>query len=786
MTLDVENVFKANTTSAHLLLAQGGYGLYVPAYQRPYSWGKKEVQRLFEDACHGVAQVLTYPDSLTFIGSIILIRDTKHETINPIVKGHVPAGVLLVIDGQQRLTTLLLVNALLHHEIRHRHSLFQKKYGGELVDWLSERVAQVGARLRATFEHDTNVGEPTDIFRFYPKMIRAFVDRWSWQQSKAAYESPVAQLLHDYIRHYHSNPGNSKFVFKKEDQRFRVISNAVKEIQRHLKEIIEGPQHTSDEDEDAEDRLELPTRERLVASFEYLQQFMNAEFSPVIRERLASSEEGESTAFQELFRLLLFAQYMLDRVALTSVIATSEDYAFDVFESLNTTGTPLTAVETFKPRVISGEGLAHWERSPLYGLFKKVDEFLEPYEKPDDKQSATNRLLVAFALYENGHKLSRHLSEQRRYLRDRYQDCSSSDERKQEFIAGLADVASYIQCAWDPKRNAYDDLGKIAGSAEGGYHQRHVAAICLDVLRQSNHDITIAPLAAFYSGIGKANTNQERLDATRSFEEALVAIVSFFALWRSSREGTKQIDSRYRQLMSGSLSRNARKGSPQDVSMLKAKLRSFLEEAPGVGIRSRTDWLRFLRQTPHYKNLSDALVRFLLFLAANDTVPDENAPGLVKVGTRGVLPLLSWERWKQQTTIEHITPQSRGSAGYSGAIYDELRHVHGLGNLTLLPSLVNSSLGKKSWEAKRTIYAALSGKTESEVSSSLASHTDEKGNRLSDRAKEIVKEAGFLPHVAALAKLDVPEITVDFIERRTERIGLIAWSWLAAALGYPE
>lgn len=220
--------------------------------------------------------------------------------------------------------------------------------------------------------------------------------------------------------------------------------------------------------------------------------------------------------------------------------------------------------------------------------------------------------------------------------------------------------------------------------------------------------------------------------------------------------------------------------------MLKAKLRSFLEEAPGVGIRSRTDWLRFLRQTPHYKNLSDALVRFLLFLAANDTVPDENAPGLVKVGTRGVLPLLSWERWKQQTTIEHITPQSRGSAGYSGAIYDELRHVHGLGNLTLLPSLVNSSLGKKSWEAKRTIYAALSGKTESEVSSSLASHTDEKGNRLSDRAKEIVKEAGFLPHVAALAKLDVPEITVDFIERRTERIGLIAWSWLAAALGYPE
>ena len=56
-----------------------------------------------------------------------------------------------------------------------------------------------------------------------------------------------------------------------------------------------------------------------------------------------------------LIRITLFSYYLLKSVVLTRVETDDEDYAFDIFDSLNTTGAPLTAIETFKPRVISFE-----------------------------------------------------------------------------------------------------------------------------------------------------------------------------------------------------------------------------------------------------------------------------------------------------------------------------------------------------------------------------------------------------------------------------------------------
>ena len=39
----------------------------------------------------------------------------------------------------------------------------------------------------------------------------------------------------------------------------------------------------------------------------------------------------------ELSRAFLFTNYFLDRVAVTQVLVKKEDYAFDLFEALNTT-----------------------------------------------------------------------------------------------------------------------------------------------------------------------------------------------------------------------------------------------------------------------------------------------------------------------------------------------------------------------------------------------------------------------------------------------------------------
>ena len=76
------------------------YSFIIPAFQRPYSWGRDQVDELLDDLTYfafqegGVGDLNPY-----FLGSIVLI------------KGGDPAAK--VIDGQQRLTTLTILFAVL-------------------------------------------------------------------------------------------------------------------------------------------------------------------------------------------------------------------------------------------------------------------------------------------------------------------------------------------------------------------------------------------------------------------------------------------------------------------------------------------------------------------------------------------------------------------------------------------------------------------------------------------------------------------------------------------------
>ena len=70
----------------------------VPIYQRTYSWGKRECQQLRDDimrtGCDDEA-------SAHFVGSIVYVEKGLYS-----VSSQSP---LLVIDGQQRLTTVTLL-----------------------------------------------------------------------------------------------------------------------------------------------------------------------------------------------------------------------------------------------------------------------------------------------------------------------------------------------------------------------------------------------------------------------------------------------------------------------------------------------------------------------------------------------------------------------------------------------------------------------------------------------------------------------------------------------------
>ena len=114
-----------------LKFLQGTHQLIIPIYQRTYSWEKKQCEQLWND----IVRVANRNDKTHFIGSILYIKE-----------GHyIEADVhqLLVIDGQQRLTTLLLLLAALrdvlagdpHNEITQQkidgYYFFNEKESGE-------------------------------------------------------------------------------------------------------------------------------------------------------------------------------------------------------------------------------------------------------------------------------------------------------------------------------------------------------------------------------------------------------------------------------------------------------------------------------------------------------------------------------------------------------------------------------------------------------------------------------------------------------------------------------
>ena len=77
---------------------------YIPVYQRPYSWRLAQCRQLWQD----IVRVGSQSESGHFVGSVVTVSEGLGTATAP--------APLVVIDGQQRLTTvMLLLEALSRH-----------------------------------------------------------------------------------------------------------------------------------------------------------------------------------------------------------------------------------------------------------------------------------------------------------------------------------------------------------------------------------------------------------------------------------------------------------------------------------------------------------------------------------------------------------------------------------------------------------------------------------------------------------------------------------------------
>jgi hypothetical protein len=763
MSVQIDQIFTAKAENVWQFLHAAGQGCYIPAYQRPYAWDDRNVDRLVEDVINGLGHLVDRSSAISFLGTIIAIHDTNLVTVKPVFQAEVAQRVMTLIDGQQRVSTSVMMNLALHHHI----ATLMRKLGsvaGEEFDWLREQAEIALAELWTTFALDQTTGNPP-VNRYYPRVIRAFDDVWSKKGSQALYRSPIARLIWTYIQHVE---GGATEAFN-----YRVVDDAGVADPRH-EPIVAIFRYMRGE-------LNALTGKK-VAQYDYpdLQQvvrndgFMRAlwSYTPpeyIVRFVTEQSDHKQYDLFCALLRSLIFHKYFNTRMALTIVTTRSEDDAFDMFEALNTTGEPLTAFETFKPKVIEAEGLEHYQGSSSFQSVQRIEEYLDAFRKADDRQRATSELLIPFALGETGERLQKNLSDQRRYLRD-YFDKLPTIEDKRGAVGSLANLTDLVRTGW----SGQDDDPKLEGV--GKFDEE--TGFCFQALRALKHSITVGPLSRFYDEM-RSSDDAVRPQRRTDLLEAIRASTAFSMLWRGALGGTENIDAVYRGIMAV--------GSPTDAILPLAK-----RTKDGLGAVSlsgfkrvlwtklterfpdRDAWVKAAARTPIYGH-SATVAKFLLLVASDDAAPDPGADGLIVRGKKGLAPTVQTSAWRADAhfSVEHVAPQSSKHVGWADSLYEDPQTIQRLGNLLLLPRIENSNVGDRPWVEKRLIYRHLSAETTADADA-VEAEAAAAGVALATGADTVLGKASYMPMCKSVGRHAV-DWSVDVIDDRSTRLAELAY-----------
>jgi hypothetical protein len=167
--------------------------------------------------------------------------------------------------------------------------------------------------------------------------VRAFDDQWARREAHARYQSPIARFIWEYIRHL--DDGNkAAFTYDPIDEAGHTIAahqplvKVIDFLRSEQRRLAEG----------SHESLSLPEVRALVSSpnvpKELWARGLPAHVMTFVADDAAHPLHG---AVSQILRLLALARYINHRMAVTVVLTKAEDHAFDMFESLNTTGQPL-------------------------------------------------------------------------------------------------------------------------------------------------------------------------------------------------------------------------------------------------------------------------------------------------------------------------------------------------------------------------------------------------------------------------------------------------------------
>lgn len=752
-TLNIENSFLTENRSVLNFLNQSGQGLYIPLYQREYSWDSENIEQLLEDLSRGIfriakGEVANDAKEIRFLGTIITVVEANRNNIYPVDPQAVPSRIEKLIDGQQRVSTIALMATLLtkrlieiKNKLKNTHQ--HKDEVNEICDlWISQKLEKI-------FSFDLGRGKP----KLKPKIARGAADYWTREDDvNTAYKSELSNYLGHFIEAY-TNKQSLPCLSKDKYGNTLLYKNG-RYIESWLKKVV-AVAHEKDNDDFA----------TAIDILKYLKQeslwdYERPELVEKIKEKNYADKRSESYILSELVQTLAVCHYLLDRCCFTIIQPTDDDWAFDMFQSLNATGTPLTAIETFKPTIvntINKEGSFKNSLSEQY--FKQVEDFLSEATDAQKKNKRTNDFLTSFFVTYDGNTISTHFSYQRKILLEAYESMTTIAE-KEKLIHRMGNYATFYKNWLAYNQNTSAGFPEICDQKDAD-----LASMLILFLKSSNHKMAITILGTMYNEIlcGKEN-------AKANFIKAVKIVSAYYFLWRSSYSNAG-LDTTYRDFFKTLKKEN----KICNIEELKTHIKSILKQKE---ISTYEEWHKKAKLYLKYDETSNDIIRLALLCVAHDTISDIDNPGLIKEGRETTCPYLTRSNWISPNlkTIEHIAPQNDKTNLWDDKLYDsQTKPYNLLGNLTLLPQDLNSSAGNKGWPEKLLYYKCVAEKDPSKLES-LVEESTSLGIELQNSTIDLLKDCDYNSHLQSISSLSSNfEWNYDFVDKRTDCLLKLIW-----------
>jgi hypothetical protein len=737
----------------------------VPEYQRSYQWNSEHILSLIRDihtsiCILGVSQSVT--NEIRFMGSIITIVQ------NAAFMHHgqeQPNTVHQIVDGQQRLSTFVLLAVVLQHHLQQCiHEIQIETYSDEIKNQLANIALKYSVQLRDIYSFSRYI--PSGVLH-HPSIIRAEIDQW--RSEETAYNSLVAKSLYRFI--------HDGSIFDQRRKKNNLVQINLNTIDYLMNQIIRGDFPKIDDDDQEE-----PQKYNLYDVVHKLNTGLWFGTYDNIQMLVMHELSNDKSALIKFVRLLVFTNFFLHRCYLNHISTSDERWAFDMFIGLNTAGIPLSAVETFRAYLLQRARQIQTHSTVTDEIQKVfidrrngIEVYFDREKNINDRAKRIKEYVTTFALYVNGQKVGYNIHEQRNYLKQTLDgfvngihDHALQQQKQLEFLQYMRQMTQYLM-QHDLLVSAEIPMFDELMNASEQY--RDLAMLSIGFLYDANHTIVHALFARFYERVTRRYPN-----AAQEFVQVCLTVTAFFVLWRPIR-GTNGLPDIYRDAMRNVFSQICSDDfSVNDVkSLLRSKLNANVNDLSSMDLTNRDSWIARASDIIRAKKFKD-LSRFILLITAHETTKDEmpGMLGLMKKANPGFQQCATLNHWKSKDlkTIEHIAPQKPSeSDAWDSGLYGTNTLFDSLGNLVLMPTEINSSVGNNNWRTKWTYYQYLALVDPNKRKQFVVDMGSTNNIVLQNSTLNVLKNATFAGHMAPIVAVGIDgEWTADLVQRRTRRM----------------